>query len=146
VKKNREMRQKIFSTGINVALLLLAAFLMTTLLHSQEKTGRSSWTWNNSDDGRKIEVKVESKVEFNDDYSDVTAVANDGALRIYDSRGPRAFRLAITPRATGELRRDYSVNGQSRSFDEEGREWLRAVLLQAVREGGLDVRNRAHGG
>ena len=132
------MRQKLFKSMALVAVFMCGmSFAM-----SQEKPTRSNWTWNNSDDGRKIEVKVENKVDFNDDYSDVSTVADDGALRIYDSRGPRTFRLVVTRGAGGELRRDYSVDGQSRSFDAEGRVWLRGVLLQAVREGGLDARNR----
>jgi hypothetical protein len=123
------------------AVVMFAVCLITSPSRSQEKSGRSTWTWNNSDDGRKIEVKVENKVEFNEDYSDVSAIPDNGALRIHDSRGPRTFRLAITG-SGGELRRDYSIDGQPRAFDAEGRAWLRAVLLQAVREGGLDARNR----
>jgi hypothetical protein len=136
------MRQKLFKSMAVAAVLMFGICLLTPSLHSQEKSGRSTWTWNNSDDGRKIEVKVENKVEFNDDYSDVSAIPDDGALRIHDSRGPRTFRLVITRGSAGDLRRDYSVDGQPRSFDAEGRAWLRGVLLQAVREGGLDARNR----
>jgi hypothetical protein len=137
------MTQKLTKSAVLTAILIFAASFIAAPLQSQEKSGRNTWTWNNSDDGRKIEVKVENKVEFNDDYTDVSAIPDDGALRIYDSRGSRTFRLAITRGSAGELRRDYSVDGQSRSFDDEGRTWLRAVLLQAVREGGLDARNRA---
>src|SRR5258705_3617757 len=136
------MKQKLFKSMAVVAILMFGIFLLAPSLRSQEKSGRSTWTWNNSDDGRKIEVKVENKVEFNDDYSDVAAIPDDGALRIHDSRGPRTFRLTIIRGSDGELRRDYSINGQSRSFDAEGREWFRAVLLQATREGGLDAPNR----
>jgi hypothetical protein len=137
------MKHKTLRTAIHLTLLICAASLMTVSLRAQEKSTRNTWAWNNSDNGRKIEVKVENKVEFNDDYSDVAAIPADGALRIYDSRGPRTIRLAITRGSAGELRRDYSIDGQSRSFDAEGQRWLRAVLLQAVREGGLDATDRA---
>jgi hypothetical protein len=103
---------------------------------------RSTWTWINQDGDQKIEVKVEHKVEFNDDYSDVANIPGDGALKIYDSRGSHRFRLWITRGAAGELTRDYSVDGQARTLDAAGREWLRGVLLQAARQGGLDARNR----
>jgi hypothetical protein len=136
------MTQKLFKSVAITAIVMLGICLVTPSSQSQEKSGRNAWTWNNSDDGRKIEVKVENKVEFNDDYSDVSAIPDDGALRIHDSRGPRTFRLVITRASAGDLRRDYSVDGQSRFLDQEGRAWLRAVLLQAVREGGLDARNR----
>ncbi len=136
------MNQEIFKSMALGAILMFGTLLLTPSLRSQEKSGQSTWTWNNSDDGRKIEVKVENKVEFNDDYSDVSSVTDDGALRIYDSRGPRTFRLVVTRGVGGDLRRDYSVDGQNRSFDAEGQAWLRKVLLRAVREGGLDARNR----
>jgi hypothetical protein len=103
---------------------------------------KSTWNWINSDGDKKIEVRVENKVEFNDDYSDVSNIPGDGALKIFDSRGPRTFRLQVTRGAAGELKREYSVDGRTREFDSEGRQWLRTVLLQAVREGGLDARNR----
>src|SRR5258705_8782876 len=111
------MKQKLFKSMAVVAILMFGIFLLAPSLRSQEKSGRNTWTWNNSDDGKKIEVKVENKVEFNDDYSDVSTVADDGALRIHDSRGPRTFRLVVTRGAGGELHRDYSVDGQNRSFD-----------------------------
>ena len=73
------MKQKLFKSMALVAILMFGIFLLTPSLRSQEKSGRSSWTWNNSDGGQRIEVKVENKVEFNEDYSDVSAVADDGA-------------------------------------------------------------------
>ena len=115
--------------------------LLMTVAQAQDKSARSTWAWNNSDGPQKIEVNVENKVEFNDDYSDVASIPYDGALRIHDSRGPRKFRLVITAGANGELRRDYWVDGQARAFDAAGRTWLRGVLLEAVRQG-LDAKNR----
>jgi len=135
------MRKKLLRTGIRVALLMCATCLMTASMHSQEKSSRSNWTWNDSDGGRKIEVKAENQVVFNDDYSDVADIPYDGALRIYDSRGAHTVRLIITPRANGELQRDYSVDGQTHGFDAQGRTWLRSVLLEAVHQG-LDARTR----
>jgi hypothetical protein len=129
-------------TLLKIVVYVQCAVLLMAVAHAQEKSGRSNWTWNISDDGQKIEVKVENKVEFNDDYSDVADIPYDGALRIHDSRGPRTFRLVVTRGVNGELRRDYSVDGYPRAFDADGRAWLRTVLLQAVREGGLDARNR----
>jgi bla regulator protein blaR1 len=137
------MTQRLFKSIPIAATVMLGVFLITPSLRSQEKSGRNAWTWINADDSKKIEIKVENKVEFNEDYSDVAAIPADGALRVTDSRTARTFRLAITRDSAGELRRDYSVDQRSRSFDAEGQTWLRTVLLQAVREGGLDARTRA---
>ena len=137
------MTKSLFKSAAIAAMVMLGICLLTPSSHSQEKSERSAWTWNNSDGGQKIEVKVENKVEFNEDYTDVSAIPADGALRIFDSRGAHTFRLTITRDSSGELRRDYSVDGQSRPFDAEGRRWFRTVLLQAVREGALDARTRS---
>lgn len=137
------MTQNLLKSIAIAAIATLGICLMTLPTRSQEKSGKNTWTWINADDSKKIEVKVENKVEFNEDYSDVAAIPVDGALRIIDSRGARTFRLAITRDGSGQLRRDYSVDGTIRSFDAEGQAWLRTVLLEAVREGGLDARVRA---
>ena len=136
------MKHKTFTTAILTLVIACGISFNSQSANPQDKEGRSNWTWNISDDGKKIEVKVENKVEFNDDYSDVAAIPDDGALRIYDSRGAYKFRLVVTRGPDGELRRDYSVDGQSRAFDAQGKAWLRDVLLQAVREGGLDAPER----
>lgn len=136
------MKQNLLRTGIHCSLLILAILLLNAAAQSQPKSERSNWNWIESDGGREINVKVEGKVEFNDDYSDVAAIPADGALRIHDSRGPRAFTLAITRGPDGEIRRTYTVDNQTRSFDAGAQAWLRQVLLQAVRQGGLDARTR----
>ena len=125
-----------------LAILMIWATVVAGGQKTETHTSRSNWNWIQVDGDQKIEVKVEGKVEFNDDYSDVTRIPDTGSLKIFDSRGPRRFHLLMLRGADGALNRDYSVDGRARPFDEEGRQWLRNVLLQAVREGGLDARNR----
>src|ERR1051325_5401798 len=137
------MTRKFIGGSTTTVLLLLGVIALVSSLHAQDKTSRNTWTWNNSDDGKKIEVRVENKVDFNDDYSDVASIPGDGELRIYDSRSSaHTFKLVVTAAPNGGLRRDYWVDGQVRSFDAQARAWLRGVLLQAAREGGLDAKNR----
>jgi bla regulator protein blaR1 len=136
------MTRKFIGGSTATALLLFGIVSLFSLAHAQDKSDRHTWTWNNSDDGKKIEVSVENKVEFTDDYSDVANIPYDGELRIYDSRGAHTFKLVVTAAPNGGLRRDYWVDGQMRSFDEQGRTWLRQVLLDAARQGGLDAHNR----
>jgi len=133
---------RILRNGIQIALSMCLLLLTVGSMHSQDKSKRDNWTWINADGPIKIEVKVENRVEFNEAYTDVASIPDDGALRIYDSRGPRTYSLVVTGTPTGELRRTYTVNNQQHSFDAEGQSWLRRVLLQAVREGGLDATNR----
>jgi hypothetical protein len=128
------------TTFITLLMILLSG--VATAQITESSSSRSNWTWVNSDDGKKIEVRIENKVEFNEDYSDVANIPGDGALSIYDSRGPHKIRLLVTRGSAGELKRNYFVDGDTRTFDNEARAWLRKVLLEAVRQGGLDARNR----
>ncbi|MCA1631989.1 MAG: hypothetical protein LC785_09020 [Acidobacteria bacterium] len=130
-----------WNAALSAALVALVAALPTGGARAQES--RNTWTWSHSDDNKKLEVKVENKVEFNEDYSDVSDIPSDGALRIVDTRdSSMARRLVVTRGASGELQRDYALNGARREFDAAAREWLRATLLVAARRGGLDARNR----
>ena len=131
------MKTKIFLLAILMTVFAGVAGGQKTETHNNR-----SWNWVQVDGDQKIEVKVEGKVDFNDDYSDVASIPGNGALKIFDSRGPRRIHLLILRGDNGALNRDYSIDGQARTFDAEGRQWLRNVLLQAVREGGLDARNR----
>jgi hypothetical protein len=127
-------------------LLLPALFLAgsgsSSSVRAQQSQERSAWTWNNTDDHLKMEVKVEGKVEFNDDYSDVQQIPDDGMLRVREERPGLAKRYVVTRGADGQLRRSFTVNGEARAFDAEAREWVRGMLLVATRQGGLDARTR----
>ena len=130
--------------AFSIALLLPALGLdgLDNTARARQSQERSAWTWKRSDDGMKIEVKVEGKVEFTDDYSDVQQIPVDGALRVRDERTAVAKKYVVVRGADGQLQRSYTVNGEARAFDAEAREWLRGVLLVATRQGGLDARTR----
>ena len=105
--------------------------------------GNSRITWIESNDGIKVEVKVEGKVVLNDDYTDVASIPTDGRFTIEDNRDGVARRYRVERGAGGELRRTYTVGGAERALDPEGRAWLNRVMLQAVRQGGLFAKERA---
>ena len=101
------------------------------------------WMWRTSDDGVGIEVKIRGKVQFNEDYTDILSLSDGGSLRIKDERGRVTRRLDVTQNSSGSLGRSYSVNGETRPYDQEAGRWLAAVLTDAVRQAGLDASNRA---
>src|ERR1044072_9619556 len=103
------MKERLFKVSVLAVLAIAGSFLVVQPLRSQEKKqSRDNWTWINSDNDKKIEVKVENKVEFNEDYPDVASMAADGALRVYDSRGAHTPRLVVLPGGACALRRDSS--------------------------------------
>jgi hypothetical protein len=142
-RKSMKIASRHFRHALRLSLFVLAASLLTAAaVRAQSSASHNNWTWVHSDDDKKIEVKVEGKVEFNDDYSDVASIPADGALRIHDSRYADTVRLSVTRGANGELLRNYTVNGARRDFDARAQTWLRDVLLLAARQGGLDAQER----
>lgn len=61
------MKKTLSRTSVYALLLAVAIFAVAQSPQAQNKSDRNTWTWNNSDDGKKSEVRVENKVEFNDD-------------------------------------------------------------------------------
>lgn len=103
----------------------------------------SRFTWSESNDGVKVEVMVEGLVEPNEDYSDVASIPTDGRFTVEDNRGAVARRYRVVRGAGGGLARTYTVGGRERAPDAEAQEWLRRVMLEAVRQGGLFAEERA---
>ena len=104
----------------------------------------SRYQWTQEDDDRRVRVTVDNKVVFADDYSDVRELAGDARLIVEDARkGEPERRYHVERGAGGGLARYYWVDGAERELDAEGREWVGRTLLEAVRRGGLNARERA---
>ncbi|HKP13611.1 MAG TPA: hypothetical protein VJZ91_15935 [Blastocatellia bacterium] len=104
-------------------------------IHSDDTT----WKWHLVDDDSDVQVVIRGKVEFAEDYSDVTALApGNSDLRVSERRGGVTRKFEAT-QSGGGIKRDYWVNGESRPMDGEARAWLAGVLNKAVRQGGYDA-------
>lgn len=103
---------------------------------------RSTWLWSHRDNGVLVEVRVEGKVVFTDDYTDIRSVSEDGLFQARDERGGMARKLRVVRGADGGPERSYFVNGRKRELDADGRAWLAKFLLEAVRGSGLDAKAR----
>jgi hypothetical protein len=110
---------------------------------SRQAEERSTWIWSHKDDGVLVEVRVEGKVAFTEDYTDITSVSEDGLFQVRDERNGTARKLRVVRGADGSPQRSYFVNGRARELDAEGRAWMAKFLLEAVRESGLDAKARA---
>jgi hypothetical protein len=100
-------------------------------------------TWEHKDNGWRRMVRIEGKVELDEDFSDVAQLSEDSSLRAVEERGGTTRRYFVSLDAAGRLRREYSVNGSARELDGEARAWVREMLNAAVRRGGLYARERA---
>jgi hypothetical protein len=80
-------------------------------------------------------------VTFNDDYTDVESITANGFLDLRETRRGVRRKLSIEADASGRLVRTFSVQGETRPFEPEGRTWLASVLRGMV-EGGFDAKQR----
>ena len=105
-----------------------------------ETRNTTRWEWN--DDGWRRSVVINGKAEFNEDYSDVSGLTDGSSVRIEEELNGNLRRLEVRRDENGALARSYSLNGQSRSIDEDVRKWIAGLLLMAVRNGAINVDNR----
>jgi hypothetical protein len=99
------------------------------------------WEHSTSDGETKITL-VARDAHFNDDYTDVERIGSDGYFRISEERAGIVQRLEITPQADGQLKRVYSLRGETRPFDSAARKWLGHLLEETVAGSGFDAEAR----
>ena len=135
------MNQKI---SLSIALFVLgcAAWVLAETKTHTTDSGKHEWVMKHSDDGREFHFRIKGKPEFTDDYSDIRSLASGGSVTIEEKTPALARKLEITPASDGQLQRTYSVNGAPRELDAEGRQWMAAIILDAVRQAGYDAERR----
>jgi hypothetical protein len=101
----------------------------------------NNWNWHHRDGSVDLQVTIRGKVEFADDYSDIKSISYGGEIRVRDDQGGVLRKFEATADG-GSIIRTYSVNGQSRAFDDDARKWLAKTLDETVRAGGYDARAR----
>ena len=101
----------------------------------------SSATVNENDSHMKASVKNgdceitlerEGTIQFNRDFTDITAVDADGWVSIYDKGGSTTHKLRIEP-GNGSLTRSWYVNGTKQPYDSAAASWLASALEQLDR-------------
>jgi hypothetical protein len=131
------------TTNLSQALCATAEDPATQTKPTAKTEERNTTIWTHSVDGVKIELRMDGKVEFTDDYADIKSVSEDGLFQAVDERGGMTRKLRVMQDVDGRLKRSYWVDGRGREFDAQARAWLREFLLMATREGGLDAEARA---
>lgn len=130
----------LFMVAVSVALVLPDAGRTKAQTPKTEKTNRTKWEW--SDDGWRRRVEIHGQAEFNEEYSDVSALSEDSLMILEEDRHGDIRRLEVRRDPGGQLVRRYFVDGQSRALDDNGRKWVAGLLLLAVRQGAIDVDKR----
>src|ERR1051325_10627881 len=114
------------------------AFVNGSSTQTRAKVGeeRSTWVWSHRDDGVLVEIRVEGKVVFTDDYTDINGISEDGLFQARDERGGVARKLRVVRGADGGPERSYFVNGRKRGLDAKAR--VMRILRERSARGVLD--------
>ena len=136
------MKQKIYIAFTIAALGCATLPALARQIRHTIDTDNHEWVMNHSDDGRDFHLRIKGKPEFTDDYTDLKSLAAGGSVTIEEKTPSLARKLEITPAADGTLQRTYSVNGTPRELDAEGKQWVAAIILDAVRQSAFDVERR----
>lgn len=132
---------------IKIVLLLapIAAFFVAAAAGhgvAQKKQDDTVMTWEHSDDGLRRRLEVRGRVEFNDEYTDILSISEGGVVRIEEIVKGQSRRYEVRRDAGGRLTRAYYVNGNSHALDAAARTWVAQMVLNAVRQGGIDAEKR----
>src|SRR6185312_3597662 len=134
-----------------LTFLLFAAIgvLATKAIRSQgqkvnipKDESHTTMHWEHSDNGERFRMEIRGKAEFTEDYTDVKDISERGYVRIEEDRKGTSRRLEIRRDSSGQLQRYYSVNGENRPIDDAGRAWVGKIILDAVRQSGIDAEKR----
>src|SRR5688500_8984003 len=141
LKVPNTLTSALITLGATATLVFSASPALAQASTTKSETRSTSrWQWNEDSWSRKVEVR--GKVEFNEEYSDVSSLTDDGYLELEEVHNGKTQRLEVRSDGSGKLVRRYSVNGESRELDAAGRKWVANLLLLAVRQGAIDVENR----
>jgi hypothetical protein len=76
-----------------------------------------------------LTIRTIGKVRFASDLSDVQSVPPNGSFLLTESDALTTRRIEIRSDASGRMTRKFTVDGDERPWDDEGRRWLATVLV-----------------
>ncbi|MGZ2368369.1 hypothetical protein ACXR6G_01105 [Ancylomarina sp. YFZ004] len=129
---------------ITILLALVLPSLMNQVQASpisldKEVTSRERSNWK----AENIKVSSHGEIEFNEDYTDVIDISDDGYLKISMVSFGMKRKLYFRSHE-GQLDKLYFEGKKQIKFEPKGREWMQEVLPQVVRNSGLDLENRVN--
>jgi hypothetical protein len=103
-----------------------------------EKKWRVSW----STDGCSVDMTSRGEIEFTRDLDGIQSISRGGFFEITERIGREKRKYEAERGSDGELEVIYTVNGERRPFDAEGKRWLGTLILELERNSGFAAKSR----
>lgn len=114
----------------------------STRVQRADRDGEQRYNMTLVDDDRTLKVRLDGRIELNDDDTDVVSVADGATLVIEEQRRGEPARHIEFRGQGGAIRRSYTVNGAVREGDADQKAWLARILPELAREYGLNAERR----
>jgi hypothetical protein len=125
-----------------LTVLALALAVSTGFADTHTHSDDNNYTWIQSDDGEKLELRVHGSIEISDDATSIARMAPGSSLYAEERRGGTTRSVTVKP-SGGDFVYEYKVDGRVEAFDAPARSWLAGILKRAVEEGGLNMEAHA---
>src|SRR5215213_6852391 len=106
--------------------------------HEQRNNREIRWRARWSGDDCSIDLRAIGAVKFNNDFTDIASISDDGNLELTEIQGRTMRRLSLKS-DDGRLLRTWTVNGRDQPWDDTGRRWLASLLVELDRMSAVGV-------
>ena len=108
--------------------------------NSQQQRDNDLIRWHARWSGKdcRVDLVATGEVKFNSDFTDIASIGNGGSLDINDVDGNTTRRMTLRSDRGGLVRR-YWVNDREQPWDDTGRRWLAALLIDLDRISGAGI-------
>jgi beta-lactamase regulating signal transducer with metallopeptidase domain len=96
--------------------------------------GHEMMSVSTSDDGHKFSAKVEGKIGFNDEETDVASLGAGGTARFEETRDGVTQRIELAER-NGKIEQRYFVNGTEQAYDDKAHALMAIAVKELMRTG-----------
>ncbi len=136
------LKARVFWLLATCLALLMSSPLPGLQAQKSRDESQSTTTWIQQDGAEKRRLEIRGKAEFTDDYTDIKSVSESGWVIVEEVHNGQARRYEVRRDGAGEITRAFYVNGVTRPIDDAGKAWLAKLVLDAVRQGGIDAEKR----
>src|SRR5215211_2108054 len=84
--------------------------------HEQRNNQEIRWRARWSGDDCSIDLRANGAVKFNNDFTDIASISDDGSLDLTENQGRTTRRLSLKS-DNGRLLRTWSINGRDQPWD-----------------------------